>query len=122
MCSSDLLLKPLAAATTLGAAAPGHTRPASGFLTIGTSTYIDPEGHYPIAHPPDGSPTLVINDTDRHVTVITERNHGPTTAPDIVVAPGDRIETFRGHSVQVGWGRVMGRDMGQVTGRGLGEG
>ncbi|MFI9046557.1 hypothetical protein [Streptomyces sp. NPDC053427] len=108
------LLRPLAAATATGAAAPGHAPPASGFLTIGAITYIDPIGHYPIDHPPDGTPTLVINDTDHHVTVVTERDHvprrGPTLTPitDIVLAPGSRTETRRGHSVQVGWGRVMG--------------
>ncbi|MFJ9851654.1 hypothetical protein [Streptomyces sp. NPDC101150] len=108
------LLRPLAAATTTGSAAPGHTPPASGFLTIGATTYIDPNGHYPIDHPPDGAPALVINDTDHYVTVVTERDRSPgrghdsTHVADIVLAPGGRTETRRGHSVQVGWARVMG--------------
>ncbi|MEU9117558.1 hypothetical protein AB0D04_38955 [Streptomyces sp. NPDC048483] len=111
------LLNPLAAATTAGTAAPGHGPPAKGFLTIGTTTYIDPAGQYPLHHPSDGTATLVINDTDHYVTVVTERDRraepdagpdaAPGTAPDIALAPGARTETRQGCSVQVGWGRVM---------------
>ncbi|MFG2137318.1 hypothetical protein [Streptomyces sp. NPDC048650] len=114
------LLKPLAAATATGAPAPGSALPASGFLTIGGTTYIDPAGHYPLGHLAGGSATLVINDTDQHITIVTESDHDPCRdhdgaqgrapgrAADIVLAPGGRTETRRGHSVHVGWGRAMG--------------
>lgn len=90
---------------------------ASGFLTIGDTTYIDPEGSYPLDHRADGSATLVINDTDRDITIVTERSshHSPAppgdpTAPapapapaaSLVLAPGERAETRDGDSVRVG--------------------
>ncbi|KPC58994.1 hypothetical protein [Streptomyces chattanoogensis] len=109
------LFRPLAAVTARGAAASAHAPPASGFLTIGASTYIDPAGHYPLTPAPDGTPTLVVNDTDHHVTVITERDGGHDPTTDIVLAPGDRTETHRGRSVQVGWGRVMGAFQPQAS-------
>ncbi|MFI9076862.1 hypothetical protein ACIGW8_10260 [Streptomyces sioyaensis] len=88
---------------------------ASGFLTIGGTTHIDPDGSYPLDHRADGSATLVINDTDRHITIVTERNShhspappadpfapAPAPAPDLVLGPGERTETRRGDSVRVG--------------------
>jgi hypothetical protein len=106
---------------------PPFTPPASGFLTIGSTTYIDPHGIYPLDHRLTGSPTLVINDTDQPVTIVTERNrdHPPAAPPphrsptdldlvltptaelvlapgaELVLAPGERTETRRGDSVQV---------------------
>ncbi|GAU68152.1 hypothetical protein SSP35_06_02400 [Streptomyces sp. NBRC 110611] len=101
---------------SLGAAASRDTAvgvasaPASGFLTIGGTTYIDPGGgSYPIDHSVDGCATLIVNDTDRLITIITERNHHPPSSgpghappPAIVLAPGERTETWTGDSVQVG--------------------
>ncbi|MGW7488441.1 hypothetical protein [Streptomyces sp. NPDC054786] len=96
---------------------PTSDRPpsASGFLTIGGTTYVDPDGSYPLDHRVDGSATLIINDTDQHVTIVTERDsrdpHAPpghtplpddTSRPDLVLAPGERTETRRGDSVRVG--------------------
>ncbi|AOP45816.1 hypothetical protein [Streptomyces lydicus] len=101
--------------------------PASGFLTIGGTTYVDPVGSYPLDHRIDGSATLIINDTDRPVTIVTERHrdHPPTAPPSrtappspavppapaghassaghasLVLAPGERIETRRGDSVRI---------------------
>ncbi|MEV0369289.1 hypothetical protein AB0I10_05635 [Streptomyces sp. NPDC050636] len=130
------LFRPLAAAMTVGGAAPFCTPPASGFLTIGSTTYVDPAGSYPIDRSPDGAAILVINDTDRHIAIVTESDHGidisidvttdvttdistdvtgdSTTdiTADIVLAPGARTETRRGQTVQVGWGRVMGVERG----------
>lgn len=88
--------------------APPHTPSASGFLTIGTSTYIDPHGTYPLDHHVTGAPVLIVNDTDQPITVVTERNrYHPPAAPsphstDLVLAPGERTETRRGDSVYVG--------------------
>ncbi|WP_329151308.1 hypothetical protein OIU91_28685 [Streptomyces sp. NBC_01456] len=112
--------RPLArfTATTSDDATDPHTpSTASGFLTIGGTTYIDPEGSYPLDHRADGSATLIINDTDRHLTIVTERNShhspappgdpaapSPTPAPaaGLVLAPGERTETRQGDSVRVG--------------------
>ncbi|MFE1773004.1 hypothetical protein [Streptomyces sp. NPDC059008] len=96
---------------------PPFTPPASGFLTIGSTTYIDPHGIYPLDHRLTGSPTLVINDTDQPVTIVTERNrdHPPAAPPphraptdlvltpvaELVLAPGERTETRRGDGVHV---------------------
>lgn len=109
------LLSPLAATTTDDRPALNTPTPASGFLTIGGTTYIDPDGSYPLDHRADGSATLIINDTDRHITVVTERNShhspappshpsapAPAPTPDLVLAPGERTETRRGDSVRVG--------------------
>ncbi|REK85877.1 hypothetical protein DY245_35660 [Streptomyces inhibens] len=98
------LLTPLTAATTRARAAPDATPSASGFLTIGTTTYIDPRGSYPLDHRLNGYATLIINDTNHHITIVTERNHNdpPTPPPDQILAPGQRTETHRGDSVQVG--------------------
>ncbi|MEV7378447.1 hypothetical protein [Streptomyces lydicus] len=85
--------------------------PASGFPTIGRTTYVDPVGSCPLDHRIDGSATLIINDTDQPVTIVTERHRGhPPTAPpspadhppSLVLAPGERIETRRGDSVRIG--------------------
>lgn len=142
---------------------------ARGFLTVGGTTYVDPHGSYPLAHGLDGSATLIVNDTDQYVTVVTERGrdrghgrgrdhrdppliavqdapvlgevaaeagrapassqdpglglapasgqasalgHGPASGQvpvrehalggDLVLAPGERAETWRGDSVRVG--------------------
>ncbi|MFI7095945.1 hypothetical protein [Streptomyces lydicus] len=84
--------------------------PASGFLTIGGTTYVDPVGSYPLDHRIDGSATLIVNDTDQPVTIVTERHrdHPPTAPPSaadhppsLVLAPGERIETRRGDSVRI---------------------
>ncbi len=96
---------------------PPLTPPACGFLTIGGTTYIDPHGTYPLDHRLTGAPTLVINDTDQPITIVTERNHDHlpaappthrthadlvlTPATDLVLAPGERTETRRGDGVQV---------------------
>ncbi|MCK7626811.1 hypothetical protein MUU72_27550 [Streptomyces sp. RS10V-4] len=80
---------------------PEVPAPASGFLTIGRTTYINPAGAYPLFHTPDGSPTPVINDTDHPLTIVTERDHSPPPA-DLVLAPGERTETRRGDWVHVG--------------------
>ncbi|MFF8897505.1 hypothetical protein ACF082_08470 [Streptomyces lydicus] len=86
-------------------------RPASGFLTIGGTRYVDPAGSYPLDHRIDGSATLIINDTDHPVTIVTERHrdHPPTAPPSpadhppsLVLAPGERIETRQGDSVRIG--------------------
>lgn len=104
------LLGPLAAATARGGPVPVQPPTASGFLTIGGTTYIDPDsGNYPLDHPADGSAVLIINDTDHPVTIITERNrHAPSAAPahappaQLVIAPGQRMETRWGDCVQIG--------------------
>ncbi|GAA5613823.1 hypothetical protein CP981_13605 [Streptomyces platensis] len=107
---------------------------ARGFLTVGGTTYVDPHGSYPLAHRLDGSATLIVNDTDQYVTVVTERSrdrgrgHGrdhrdppliaaqdapawgeaaaaaeqASAGRDLVLAPGERAETWRGDSVRVG--------------------
>lgn len=77
---------------------------ARGFLTIGGTTYVDPHGSYPLAHCLDGSATLIVNDTDRYITVITERSReqGCGLGGELVLAPGERAETWRGDSVRVG--------------------
>ncbi|MEU7634741.1 MULTISPECIES: hypothetical protein [unclassified Streptomyces] len=99
------LLTPLAKATARTTsrtpAAPAHPSPASGFLTIGSTTYINPTGTYPLFHAADGTLTLVINDTDHPITIITESDHSPPPA-DLILAPGERTETRRGDCVQVG--------------------
>ncbi|TJZ55852.1 hypothetical protein FCH28_11205 [Streptomyces piniterrae] len=92
------LLRPLAAATTFGGAVPEYAAPASGFLTIGSTTYVDPVGSYPLDRPPDGAATLIVNDTDHPITIITESDR----SADIVLAPGTRTETRRGQAVRVG--------------------
>ncbi|GAO08945.1 hypothetical protein TPA0598_04_05810 [Streptomyces lydicamycinicus] len=62
------------AATTTGGGATSDNSPlARGFLTIGGTTYVDPQGSYPLTHRLDGSATLIVNDTDQYVTVVTER-------------------------------------------------
>ncbi|MFF8370792.1 hypothetical protein ACF05W_18335 [Streptomyces lydicus] len=95
--------------------------PASGFLTIGGTTYVDPAGSFPLDHRIDGSATLIVHDTDRPVTLVTERHrdHPPTAPPrtarpltrrapapadhpSLVLAPGGRIGTRRGDSVWIG--------------------
>ncbi|MEV5479670.1 MULTISPECIES: hypothetical protein [Streptomyces] len=109
------LLGPLAATTADGRPALNTPSSASGFLTIGGTTHIDPEGSYPLDHRADGSATLIINDTDRHITIVTERNShhspappadpsdpAPAPPPDLVLGPGERTETRRGDSVRVG--------------------
>ncbi|UYB42392.1 hypothetical protein SLV14_005255 [Streptomyces sp. Je 1-4] len=110
------LLGPLAAATAGGGPTSDNTPSARGFLTIGGTTYIDPQGSYPLDHRLDGSATLIVNDTDHYITVVTERNYcapprpaaRPTAVPgeaparDLVLAPGERAETWRGDSVRVG--------------------
>ncbi|MFC5250970.1 hypothetical protein [Streptomyces nigrescens] len=111
------LLGPLAAATTGGGPPTSDNTPsARGFLTIGGTTYIDPHGSYPLDHRLDGSATLIVNDTDHYVTVVTEcdccgppgpearHTEAPGDAPgrDLVLAPGERAETWRGDSVRVG--------------------
>ncbi|MEU8786011.1 hypothetical protein [Streptomyces sp. NPDC048637] len=110
------LLGPLAAALATGGPAAHQPPLARGFLTIGGTTYIDPHGSYPLAHHLDGSATLIINDTDHYLTIVTERDccdpprptprHAPapahTPGRDLVLAPGERAETWRGDSVRVG--------------------
>ncbi|MEU9119441.1 hypothetical protein AB0C96_06205 [Streptomyces sp. NPDC048506] len=104
------LLGPLTAAPSRGAPGALTSASARGFLTIGGTTYIDPGGgSYPLDHGIDGSATLVVNDTDQHITIITERNHhAPAAAPAhapppvVVLAPGERTETRTGDSVLVG--------------------
>ncbi|WP_411135261.1 hypothetical protein [Streptomyces sp. C10] len=111
------LLGPLAAATTgSGGPTSDNTPSARGFLTIGGTTYIDPHGSYPLDHRLDGSATLIVNDTDHYVTVVTERDccdpsrpaarptavPGDTPGRDLVLAPGERAETWRGDSVRLG--------------------
>ncbi|MFF4606392.1 hypothetical protein ACFY12_27120 [Streptomyces sp. NPDC001339] len=103
------LFAPLRAAASRDAAVAVTTTPASGFLTIGGTTYIDPGGgSYPIDHRVDGCATLVVNDTDRLITILTERNHHPPSPgpghappPALVLAPGERTETRTGDSVHV---------------------
>ncbi|MCF3177869.1 hypothetical protein IPZ61_31720, partial [Streptomyces sioyaensis] len=75
------LLSPRAAITADDRPALNTPSPASGFLTIGGTTYIDPDGSYPLDHRADGSATLIINDTDRHITIVTERNSHHSPAP-----------------------------------------
>ncbi|QHC21043.1 hypothetical protein [Streptomyces sp. GS7] len=95
------LLAPLAKSPAEPSTVPDPTPTASGFLTIGATTYINPTGTYPIFHATDGSLTAIINDTDHHITIVTEREHSPPPT-DIVLAPGERTETGRGDCVQVG--------------------
>ncbi|MGG2462993.1 hypothetical protein ACO0M4_24815 [Streptomyces sp. RGM 3693] len=99
------LLTPLTKAatktTTRDPAAPAHPTPASGLLTIGSTTYINPAGTYPLFHSADGTLTPVINDTDHPITIITESDHSPPPA-DLILGPGERTETRRGDCVQVG--------------------
>lgn len=110
------LLGPLTAATGGGRPTSDNAPSARGFLTIGGTTYIDPHGSYPLDHRLDGSATLIVNDTDHYLTVITERDccdpprptarhtavPGAAPARDLVLAPGERAETWRGDSVRVG--------------------
>lgn len=142
------LLGHRAAATPDGTPTSDNSSSARGFLTIGGTTYIDPHGSYPLTHHLDGSATLIVNDTDQYVTVVTERDRGrergrdrgsgrdhrdppliavqewpaPGEAAawgqgaasdhvpvrghglgrDLVLAPGERAETWRGDSVRVG--------------------
>ncbi|MFE6743356.1 hypothetical protein [Streptomyces tubercidicus] len=110
------LLRPLPATPTDNAPTSPNPPPTKGFLTIGGTTYIDPHGTYPLAHHLDGSATLIINETDHYITVVTERDHDygrdhhdpPPVPPargtqrDLVLAPGERAETWRGDSVRVG--------------------
>ncbi|GFE16911.1 hypothetical protein Sgleb_49580 [Streptomyces glebosus] len=145
----------------VGSGATSDNSPsARGFLTVGGTTYVDPHGSYPLTHRLDGSATLIVNDTDQYVTVVTERGrdrrrgrgrdhrdpplsaaqdapawgeaaaagqapasapasgqasalgHGPASGHipvrghalgrDLVLAPGERAETWRGDSVRVG--------------------
>ncbi|KUL51006.1 hypothetical protein ADL22_06870 [Streptomyces sp. NRRL F-4489] len=96
------LLTPLTRAVTDPPPAfPEIPTAASGFLTIGNTTYINPAGTYPLFHTPDGSPTPVNNDTDRPLTILTERDHSPPP-PDLLLAPGERTDTRRGDWVHVG--------------------
>ncbi|WP_407553134.1 hypothetical protein QOM21_24165 [Streptomyces sp. Pv4-95] len=134
------LLEPLTAATTAYWAVPDRGPVASGFLTIGRTTYVDPAGSYPIDHHrADGSATVIINDTNRHVVIVTESDRGGRAGgrgggrgggagagsgagagigrqaavdkgaeawgvdgdADVVLAPGERVETWRGSCVQV---------------------
>ncbi|GGU56184.1 hypothetical protein GCM10010211_21290 [Streptomyces albospinus] len=95
------LLAPLAKSPARTPATPTITPTASGLLTIGTTTYINPAGSYPIYHAADGTLTTIVNDTDHPITIVTERDHSPPPA-DIVLAPGERTETGRGDCVQVG--------------------
>ncbi|MFE3773864.1 hypothetical protein [Streptomyces sp. NPDC059122] len=60
-----------------------------------------PDRHLPLFHAADGTLTLVINDTDHPITIITESDHSPPPA-DLILAPGERTETRRGDCVQVG--------------------
>ncbi|BDM67246.1 hypothetical protein HEK616_07330 [Streptomyces nigrescens] len=103
------LLAPLANRPQTDASAPLTNPSASGFLTIGTTTYIDPHGTYPLDHRSDGTPSVIINDTTHPITILTESNHShPATAPPtdplppLVLAPGERTETRRGDGVRVG--------------------
>ncbi|MFI1305653.1 hypothetical protein [Streptomyces sioyaensis] len=109
------LLTPLAGSPADDRPALNTPTSATGFLTIGDTTYIDPDGSYPLDHRADGSATLIVNDTDRHITIVTERNShhspappsdpsapAPAPTPDLVLAPGERTETRRGVSVRVG--------------------
>ncbi len=124
------------------ASTSGNSPSARGFLAIGGTTYVDPHGSYPLAHHLDGSGTLIVNDTDQYVTVVTERDgdwgsgrdrgrgrdhrdpplvaardgsvagegagwghvpvRGQGLGRDLVLAPGERAETWRGDSVRVG--------------------
>ncbi|WP_369356761.1 hypothetical protein [Streptomyces sp. cg2] len=86
---------------TRAPAAPAPTAPATGFLTIGSTTYINPTGTYPLLHAPDGALTPIANDTDRPITIITESDLSPPP-PALVLAPGERTETRSGDCVQVG--------------------
>ncbi|BCK71214.1 hypothetical protein Srufu_051670 [Streptomyces libani subsp. rufus] len=119
----------------VGSGATSDNSPSvRGFLTVGGTTYVDPHGSYPLAHRLDGSATLIVNDTDQYVTVVTERGrdrgrgHGrdhrdppliaaqdapawgeaaaaaeqASAGRDLVLAPGERAETWRGDSVRVG--------------------
>ncbi|MFG2892815.1 hypothetical protein [Streptomyces sp. NPDC048248] len=134
------LFEPLAAATTAYWAVPDRGPVASGFLTIGRTTYVDPAGSYPIDHHrADGSATVIINDTNRHVVIVTVRDRGGRAGVragrhgggagagsgagagigrqadgeagveasgadgdvDLVLAPGERAETWRGSCVQI---------------------
>ncbi|MEW1660386.1 hypothetical protein [Streptomyces sp. NPDC093707] len=95
------LLTPLAKAALGAPADPEPPAPASGFLTIGSTTYINPVGTYPLLHSADGTPTPVINDTDHPVTILTESNHA-LPPPALVLTPGERTETRRGNGVRVG--------------------
>ncbi|WP_274915673.1 hypothetical protein [Streptomyces sp. WZ-12] len=95
------LLSPLLKAAAGAPTVPEHPTTASGFLTIGGTTYINPAGTYPVYHSADGTPTLIINDTDHPLIIITERDHSPAP-PDLLLTPGERIETRRGDCVQVG--------------------
>jgi len=128
------------AAGRVGTGATSDNSPsARGFLTVGGTTYVDPHGSYPLAHRLDGSATLIVNDTDQYVTVVTERGRdrrrgrgrdhrdpplieaqdvpvlgevaaaadhvpvrGHALGRDLVLAPGERAETWRGDSVRVG--------------------
>ncbi|UZJ31348.1 hypothetical protein [Streptomyces endophytica] len=103
------LLVPLANRPHADASPPPTGHLASGFLTIGTTTYIDPHGIYPLDHRSDGTPTVIINDTTHPITILTESNRShPATAPPtdlpppLVLAPGERTETRRGDGVRVG--------------------
>ncbi|WP_310727582.1 hypothetical protein [Streptomyces sp. N2A] len=103
------LLAPLATRVHADASPPLTGPLASGFLTIGATTYIDPHGTYPLDHRPDGTPTVVINNTTHPITILTESNHShPATAPPndlpppLVLTPGERTETRRGDGVRVG--------------------
>ncbi|MFD8548438.1 hypothetical protein [Streptomyces sp. NPDC059649] len=103
------LLAPLTKRPQPGASPLPVTPLASGFLTIGTTTYIDPHGTYPLDHRPDGTPTIIINDTTHPLTILTESdNSHPATArphnlpPPLVLAPGERTKTRRGDGVRVG--------------------
>ncbi|GAB7033485.1 hypothetical protein AB0G35_01615 [Streptomyces sp. NPDC021749] len=102
------LLKPFAKRPRPGPASLPNTQLASGFLTIGATTYIDPQGTYPLDHRPDGTPTVIINDTTHPITILTESNDAhPATAhpndlpPPLALAPGERTETRRGDGVRV---------------------
>ncbi|MGW2408237.1 hypothetical protein ACWCXK_27410 [Streptomyces sp. NPDC001739] len=103
------LLAPLATRLHADPPPPPTVPLASGFLTIGTTTYIDPHGTYPLDHRSDGTPTVVINNTTHPITILTESNPShPATAPPndlpppLVLAPGERTETRRGDGVRVG--------------------
>ncbi|MGW1372720.1 hypothetical protein ACWD6P_00350 [Streptomyces sp. NPDC002446] len=103
----------LATLTPKSGPTPPCAPSASGFLTIGATTYIDPHGIYPLDHRMAGAPTLIANDTDHPIAIVTERNHGHLPAvpwppsshlspTDLVLAPGERTETRRGDCVHVG--------------------
>ncbi|WP_275464653.1 hypothetical protein [Streptomyces noursei] len=95
------LTKAAARTATRTSSIPELPAPASGFLTIGSTTYINPAGTYPLFHAADGTPTRVINDTDHPLTILTESERSPSAA-DLILAPGERTETRRGDCVQVG--------------------